>query len=1132
MIDVTCPHCSRHFQTETVPGPEVMVRCPKCRRFFTMEGSRVTSESRPPSSFSSKAPEEVWELDADGEEENYGDASVEVFDDIIEYMDDPFMGINEDEIESLPGLPNLPAAIINLIENSVLPPWESMLGLDDDKTPALPELDLELHEAIPVSAPAPKESKSQKRRRHSSRSSLDSVPEVDSTPEPPKEKPLEDILASFVDESEYKEEKTTRYRVRHGDKIFGPFSEQEILDLITKRKLQADDLACLVDTQEWRALKDWPDFKASIEVIGSVKVRKGWEGKRRRRARQAGEAGSQQAGGTSSKGKLIGIAAGILLLLGGGAFGVMQYLKPKPKKQPKVVASKVTRSLQALVQDNIGFYRKTSDNLSNHYPLTKIKGKDAKEKRNKAAVLQLVRYIYYMLDTHGPDNRSQLLADDIQKLLKQKPITQTGVSPTLVQRVQLAKAILPAYRSKLLPLYRGLKKPLDKNDLEWGYLDARVQEAMGKLALAQKAYQGLIKKQGKHVLAHRGLFRVLEKQGKKKEAGAQLQKTLKQAPNHVPTLLDTLDWAERFDLWSAQLPKLKKRIATQLKKHQYPSSLVARWYKYSAQQAWQKKNFAEALLQLDRAATLAPKNVPLQRLRIQYYYRDGQYQLTHQMLESEYSKTSASKEKLLLMHFKVLSRLGKKPILKGFLEALPKRVKSPKKLKLLQLYFQARQALQQGDIQKALQALKKAQTPEYELKLSAQTPLFGLISSSLAEIYVTQQQITKAKNVLKPLYEQVEKQSSALRSENHIKILQVWFTLLLAQEQYEKAQKLKSITLKRFPKHSTTYLLQAKFELSKQHYKEAQEALQKALQFQGLRSSPLLLDIAQLHHKQKNYTKALAFYERYSKSVKKKPDCTLRVLKAKTLYALKRCSEVLKSVLLPCQSVETYIQLARCTQQLKNKKRAQKSLKKALELAPKSPLVHLAVAESHMLAKRTGKALKSYKKALTLNPHSKKALQAIIAIHLQRAKRSRNKKHVAAALAQLEAQRKHVSNQTPILLQQTTIMLEHKQWKKAQKQLKAALESTEITPISRSYILAQMGRLYASRKQYKKALGFFQQARQKYPRVSLLYLEEADIFAKQKRNFLCSKALQAFENSGDYTPTSGKKLKKLKKLCQ
>ena len=753
---ITCPKCLREYDEIMPSDPTIRMRCKLCNAPFSQDElfNKSQTKQNKQNKQNKQTTQEEWEFVVD--DDNEESQNIEKTQSKKEDKEEEKLRSKIEKVFDLPDLPNAPNMIGHMIE-SMSNTWEQTLDeeIDADEMPELPMLD-NLQEASSNDA-------------ESYQADLQSSPSIDSLDplgwkefhEEPnqnkKEKSLDALLSELEDINAIK---ITRYLIQRGSKTFGPFDEEEVHELLEKRKLLGNENTSLYGSDEWKPLKEWDDFRAVVQALSKKSYRIGWEAGRKivppttppknEDSTPFDNENSEKPKDNENSEKITEpenkkkpphywkqphiIIYVIVILLVNALFLIWLLTPEKKTSQTNITPTNCypqshLLNQKLILEDQFNVHKKTIDVL-----LQQI------TKNKKTHCWSHIRFAYYFLESYGKDNDLLPKLNHALNLLAKQHKKDDAF-----QKSQFTQLLIMKNHIALQKAFKKIKATIhtkQNKDLEWRYLIASLYRELQQFKQAQKEYKIIVKKQPRHLRAWLSLYKISKQLQQFNQASLYLKRAFQINPQHLPTLLaifqETIDQEVPIKHNSSLQKKIRYLIE---KKKQTTSYLLSRWYLLQGRKAWYHGHKAQGLMFYDKALTISPNELTFTQERTERYIEGNQLLLALDALKT----TQYSQENLYFsllswdQEFRVLCKMKK-------LTEAEKRLQIFSKMKPKFRYHQAYTTLFMGKLLEARKQWKKAREHyQHAIKLF---PTTRDMPYYIARTYAAQKNFKKCKKYL------------------------------------------------------------------------------------------------------------------------------------------------------------------------------------------------------------------------------------------------------------------------------------------------------------------------------------------------------------------------------------------------
>lgn len=1113
-----CPQCAKPVPWDgKINTPVQILKCPFC-------GHRFSSDHAPSASFSpvSEKQEELWEL---GIDEDPIPSSSSLLDD-FEMMEESanaadgatqphFVRPSAEDLLGItsgmqvPDLPDLPLPVSNIIKMGGSN-WDNSLDEVDSNIPLLPPLDFELKEASAEDL-TPKQSdtvSAPKRPKAAPRPAPSVPPEappIFASKPPPgtvhaetKPSTLSDLLESFVEEETVEEE--TRYYLQRNDKEFGPFTEQEIMQLLESRKLKGEELVRYADSNVWKPLEQTPDFQPTIEVLRKVPVRVGWE----RHAPTStssipssspldvpvsSDFGSAQmppsppstqdlfsqspqdlprsskSSANHSKSQrrfVLPLAGGGLLLLAVVVWFVFSRpTPPPPKSSPGISTHRLSLS------DSFPEYKKLLQPIFDSY-----------RRGDFSLSWYRIRFAYALLDSFGEDRTIRTSADPIYLALqKQKK------ADLLIKKIALLRAISLRDHKQIEALLSALQKKLPLSDPEWGYVFARALELTGKYESAQLLYDKLLRQHPQHIRARLGQYRVLTALQKPYQASSHLLQAFRNAPTHLPSQLTAMTYALTQGTWLTFRPQIRKNLESIVQKGHHTQGGLARWYALQAQELWLLRQTDQAIYRLDQAIALAPHIREHRWTRIQYYLWSKKPHIAQQSIRNE--PKHQTEPQLIIWNFMALLQYGTQQHTVKFLEPISQKAASLPTFQYLYYYLLALSYLQQQDSSSAITSclgairVKNPQMPR---------PYAHLL---LLRIYAQERDWKK----IPPLLDELGQIGYSSATSEYYQGL-----ALIHDKKWPEASKLAEQIQQRYPTQHQGYLLSATLAKEQKDLPKTLRFYRKALLHHPERPSTILVDMGDVLLAHQKPQQAYELFARYEKLLGEEAPCSLLQRKVQALFMSQECQKLLAVSVQSCKNFQLHLYRGKCAEQLKQPEQAMLEYQEARRLVPNTIDPIEAIANLHFQQNQFNEAKALYTQLQQKDPRNPTFLARLLQL-------LRREQLYSQALALLEEHGEPFAQDFELQRERVSLLLAANKIRDTQKLLNQLQKSFTSSPQTMALLYVQAA-LYDKKRNAKQAIKTYTDILAKDNKQIEAYLERGKLHLKLRSYAACNKDLQ------------------------
>ncbi len=1030
---IPCPHCDREVQlSEPLPKRAL---CPWCNQLF--EPQEVQQRER--------EEKEVWEISADDTEPPLERELGEVLDEEEGEGGEPLE--SEGGPKKRPRIsPQEMAKFFQFAQKNISDPME----IEED-LPELPEINLELQEDY--LSPPPEEED----RPEEVESSGEKESDRDDTPLD-EEADLEDLLLELSRE----ESAVITYYLLRRDKEFGPFSEEEIAQLIERNQIIGDEKIRRSDSQEWVPIVQSEEFGSLVRLAKrrEQKLKEKLFSKESESNGEGGETGEfelvETSGGsdsTAGEGREVSAQGGpvplykrrwFLYIAGGAAIltvslSLLLLVLGSSRGPETSVKHRPTISLYQLA---------ITDDFSEYKRLFLFLKKKFSENKYDDFLLN-VRFLFYLFDSYGEDRELHGRLKLMLNRLYSYPISEDKRA-----RVELARAIFLKDRGKIAKYYRMLRDKLSAKNPESAYLAARSEELLFNYKRAEELYKEIIRRFPRHIRALLALYRLGKRDYRVKEMAPYLLRAVKFGPEHLPAQLEGYLHSIYYNTWLTRRRAIRNRILRAIEKKKFTPVTLARWFFVLSEENWRKDKFERAAYFLKKAIALAPDNRLYRWRRVQFALWRGDYTLARTILKDMLKKYSHPQ--LEIWYFETLLHTNTKEKLFQYLEANKDKYTSTPLKKYLFYLFVAKYYAKYREWDSVIEAAKLAK------KIADVSPPQPYISLLTARAYLEKGRHRQALKVLESLNPKPTGEFSA-------RVLFLKGRIFVEMKDFDTAQKYSRQLMERYPHlHYGALLAGEIFELQKK-FKEAAAHYRRALLFHYVRPSPVLFRLARVYIQLQNPTQALTVLERYRKDyTKKRLPCEYYRLYFWALEELGDCKRLL-ALKLPRNCEEDYsvsLRKGSCALNLGDFATAERELKTANAMNPRKiePLLELAklyrLRENYRLEKQT------LSRILDERPHRESFYRLLKIYRMQRL--------FSKAKRLMRRFKRHFGSEFEFQLEEATLYYLSGRRRKAER-LFAKLEETE-DPNKKVILLNRRAELESRRKRYQKALSLYEKA--------------------------------------------------------
>lgn len=627
---------------------------------------------------------------------------------------------------------------------------------------------------------------------------------------------MQELLKDFV-QSEEDAGALQRFLIRRGEKQFGPFTEEEIFDLLNKHDLDGNEELAPIQGESsevfWQPLYTWPSFAPFVEWLDQNPLRVAMPGVRARgETNTTGEVDPIAAswGKTEDAEPRQGLRGihpafwGLAALLFVGSivttFWLFRSASFRRNQRNKIP---LTISQRAIQLDDIKAHRELAGQALLAY-----------QKQKTPLAWLDIRYAYLLFDSYGVERSLRADVEVVWRDLKKQKLPPEKADDFVL--VDLSRAIGLRSNTDLQRLYPKLRTGLKKRvkSVEWGYPIARMFELMGRQRPALELYRFLCEKQTRSALPcwRLGLYYLQKK--KNAQALAFLLQAQSRSPEHFPTLLKLLEigWKHDSPPWRKRIMKIRRVLQQKTLQLRYPPELMARYYALEARYLWSEDQADEALRSLEKATSLQPDDTSILQTLLQYAFWAGQPTRALETIQKTYAEELPDKPELTLLYFRILRHLDARKTWRSASRNLQKRGFKTPQDRYLTLFVQAQWFEMQGKQPLALQAYRQALQERWR----PATPFAYL---ALLPLLVQQQEPDKAEqekylkdferdfpNRPEPLYWQAKLLD---HKEQHARYLQISQQLQAKYPRTPYGYELAAYDSKRSPKERFAFLKQA-----------------------------------------------------------------------------------------------------------------------------------------------------------------------------------------------------------------------------------------------------------------------------------------------------------------------------------